>query len=88
MVELSEHTDIGLNEFDAYSTEFTFDVHSEAGLHKCLETLEKKQSKCILMAYLYGYSREEISSYFDTPINTIKSWIKRGLGRLQKCLNQ
>ena len=55
-------------------------------LEQCLANLEAIQRKAILMAYYYGFSREEIASQFDTPINTIKSWLKRGIGRLQVCL--
>lgn len=55
-------------------------------LSDCLEQLEAPQQKSILMAYYYGYSREEISEYFGSPVNTVKSWLRRGLGRLQKCL--
>lgn len=60
---------------------------SKEALNTCLAKLEQKQSKAILMAYLYGYSRDDIAHYFQTPINTIKSWIRRGLGRLQLCLS-
>jgi RNA polymerase sigma-70 factor (ECF subfamily) len=55
-------------------------------LEVCLATLENMQRESILMAYYFGYSREEISSQFDTPINTIKSWLRRGIERLQQCL--
>jgi RNA polymerase sigma-70 factor (ECF subfamily) len=55
-------------------------------LETCLATLETTQRESILMAYYFGYSREEISSQFDTPINTIKSWLRRGIERLQQCL--
>ena len=62
-------------------------VHTSQALEHCLDNLEKSQKQSILMAYLYGYSREEISKHFNSPVNTIKSWLKRGLGRLQLCLN-
>lgn len=55
-------------------------------LEGCLQQLESHQQESILMAYFYGYSREEISMHFDSPINTVKSWLRRGLGRLQQCL--
>ena len=60
---------------------------SKEALNTCLAKLEQKQSKAILMAYLYGYSREDIADYFSSPISTVKSWIRRGLGRLQLCLS-
>jgi len=57
-------------------------------LKLCLGLLDLNQRKSVLMAYYYGYSREEISRHFDTPINTVKSWLRRGLERLQTCLGQ
>ena len=89
MVEYNEteFSDFNVNEALLNTTQFDFEGHNEKALHHCLSKLEQKQSQSILMAYLYGYSREEISQYFDTPLNTIKSWIRRGLGRLQLCLN-
>jgi len=76
-----------LSEINRNSQQIGLGDHSEQALNNCLAKLEQKQSQSILMAYLYGYSRDDIAHYFDTPINTIKSWIRRGLGRLQLCLN-
>ena len=56
-------------------------------LEGCLQQLEEIQRESILMAYYYGFSRDEISVHFDTPVNTVKSWLRRGLGRLQQCLS-
>jgi RNA polymerase sigma-70 factor (ECF subfamily) len=55
-------------------------------LNHCLETLETANKNAILMAYYYGYSREDIAIHVEQPINTVKSWLKRGLARLAKCL--
>lgn len=55
-------------------------------LEDCLQRLDQFQQRAILMAYYYGSSREEIAEHFDTPINTVKSWLRRGLVRLQQCL--
>ena len=75
-------------EFGDYFERINSDAYAQQALHTCLEKLEQKQSQSILMAYLYGYTRDDISEYFNTPVNTIKSWIRRGLRRLQLCLNQ
>jgi len=47
-----------------------------------LAKLEQKQSQSILLAYLYGLSNADIATYFNTPLTTIKSWVRRGMGRL------
>lgn len=55
-------------------------------LQGCLQRLNQSQQESILMAYYYGFSREEISAHFEKPVNTVKSWLKRGLERLLQCL--
>ncbi|GLX78342.1 RNA polymerase sigma factor [Thalassotalea insulae] len=57
-------------------------------LADCLEQLEDVHRRGILMAYYFGFSRGEISDHLEKPINTIKSWLRRGLARLQQCLEK
>lgn len=56
-------------------------------LQRCLDVLDVANRNAILMAYYYGYSREDIAVHVAQPVNTIKSWLKRGLARLAQCLN-
>ncbi len=56
-------------------------------LEDCLSRLEGSQQQSILMAYYYGLSRDEISNQLQQPVNTVKSWLRRGLVRLQQCLD-
>ncbi|MAR89309.1 MAG: RNA polymerase subunit sigma-24 [Pseudomonadales bacterium] len=56
-------------------------------LRGCLDALDTMNRNAILMAYYYGYSREDIAIHVAQPVNTIKSWLKRGLTRLAKCLD-
>lgn len=76
-----------LNEINHYTQLLGINEYNDKALNNCLSRLEQKQSQSILMAYIYGYSREDISNYFDKPVNTIKSWIRRGLGKLKLCLS-
>lgn len=57
-------------------------------LGKCLETLSKQQRESINLAFFRGLSHSELSKALATPIGTVKSWIRRGLERLQRCLQQ
>jgi RNA polymerase sigma-70 factor (ECF subfamily) len=63
-----------------------FEVNQQ--LSHCLSALEPYQHESIVMAYYYGFSREDISSHFDKPVNTVKSWLRRGLEGLQQCLGK
>ena len=56
-------------------------------LNLCLQTLDTLNRNAIMMAYYYGYSRDDIAEHLAQPLNTIKSWLKRGLERLSKCLS-
>lgn len=55
-------------------------------IHQCLLTLGANIKQSIELAYLYGYTREEIAEQFATNTNTVKSWLHRGAERLRLCL--
>ena len=57
-----------------------------AALRHCLGTIEEPARGAILLAYYDGYSREELARRFDKEVNTIKTWLHRGLARLKSCL--
>ena len=65
------------------SVEFT--AHSEQVYH-CLEQLDPARRRCILHAYVDGYSHSEIAQKLDTPLGTVKAWIKRSLAALRECM--
>jgi len=56
-------------------------------LRRCLDQLEAEPKRAVLLAYAYGYTHEELSARMKTPIGTIKSWIRRSLERLKRCLD-
>ena len=53
----------------------------------CLKDLKEQQKRAVLMAYYYGQTHEEISSTLESPLGTVKAWIRRGVERLRKCLD-
>ncbi|WP_276677790.1 RNA polymerase sigma factor [Thalassolituus oleivorans] len=57
-----------------------------AQLKKCLESMNDKFKQSLELAYLYGYSREELADVLDTNINTVKTWLKRGGAKLKVCM--
>ena len=63
-------------------------LHHRQALGLCLGHLEPDAREAIIGAYLYGYSREEIAERQKSPVNTVKSWLKRGLQRLEECLRR
>jgi RNA polymerase sigma-70 factor, ECF subfamily len=57
-----------------------------AELRDCLEELEPAPRQAVLLAYAYGYTHEELAERLKAPMGTIKSWIRRSLERLKRCL--
>jgi RNA polymerase sigma-70 factor (ECF subfamily) len=56
-------------------------------LQDCLAELERPQRHAMLMVYAYGLTQEELAARMATPLGTVKSWIRRSLMRLKKCLD-
>ncbi len=52
----------------------------------CLLQLETKSRQIIQLAYLQGYSREMLANLYQTKINTMKSWLSRGVALLTQCI--
>lgn len=62
------------------------DLARRDALAHCLEAVEPSQRDCLLLAYCEGWSREELAARHDRPVNTIKTWLRRGLISLRGCL--
>jgi RNA polymerase sigma-70 factor (ECF subfamily) len=55
-------------------------------LEHCLQQLEPMKRACIVHAFIEGYTHEQIATKLDTPLGTVKSWVRRGLVSLKECL--
>lgn len=55
-------------------------------LDVCLETLEPAKADAIRGAYLDGYTYDELAKRHDVPLNTMRTWLRRGLIKLKACL--
>lgn len=56
-------------------------------LNKCLDTLEARQRNVIRTAFFEGHSYNELAQKLNTPLGTVKSWVRRGLKRLKDCMD-
>lgn len=57
-------------------------------LLECLEELQEHQKKSILMAFYDGHTHQELADRLQKPLGTIKSWIRRGLDKIKRCLDE
>lgn len=62
------------------------DVLASRELRRCIDGMEADRRGMVLLAYCYGWSREELSRRFDRPVATVKTLLRRSLMSLKECL--
>jgi RNA polymerase sigma-70 factor, ECF subfamily len=55
-------------------------------IQECLRHLSADQAQAITLAFFHGLSHEELATRLETPLGTVKSWVRRGLLQLKGCL--
>lgn len=59
-----------------------------ARIHDCIGTLEERQQDAIRTAFFEGSTYSELAERRGVPMGTMKSWVRRGLARLKRCLEE
>lgn len=55
-------------------------------LAECLEDLNEQQRRSISLAYFDGLTHQDVAARMDVPLGSAKTWIRRGLDVLRKCM--
>lgn len=55
-------------------------------LRRCLDELEEGQRRVVLLAFVDGLSHSELAARLQAPLGTVKSWVRRALLGLRRCL--
>ena len=73
-----------------YASEVEFNPETELSraqtmdyINRYIDNLPPNHRISIYLTYVYGYSLVELSEILDTNINTIKSWLRRGIRSLK-----
>ena len=61
-------------------------VQEASKMHACLAHLEDNKRDAIMLAFMEGYTHEQVSVRLNAPLGSVKSWIRRGLLKLRECL--
>lgn len=56
-------------------------------LLQCMDHLKAEQRECIMSAFYYGHTHDELATKLGKPLGTVKAWIRRGLEQLRMCLS-
>lgn len=54
----------------------------------CFDTLEPDRAEAIRGAYLDGLSYQDLAARHAVPLNTMRTWLRRGLLRLKECMER
>lgn len=61
-------------------------VREKVKLDECMHGLTDEHRQSIQLAYFNGLSHQEITEHTGSPLGSVKSWIRRGLVQLKRCL--
>ena len=54
----------------------------------CMGELGESERRALTLVYYYGLSHRELRVRMNAPLGTVKSWVRRGLLALKKCLEE
>ena len=57
-----------------------------SALMRCLELIAPPQRRCLVLAYEQGLTHHEIARTLGEPLGTVKSWVRRSLLSLRRCI--
>lgn len=56
-------------------------------LQRCMDAIEARQARALRLTYLEGRTYQQAADALSTPLNTVKTWVRRGLIALRSCLD-
>lgn len=63
-------------------------AEASGALTRCMSELDERTEKVIRTAFFEGVTYEALAQRLETPLGTVKSWIRRGLLKLKGCLER
>ncbi len=72
---------------EAHDDLLTLGRRAAVALDRCVAALQPQQRDCILLSYQGGLTHSEVAARIGEPLGSVKSWIRRGLAALRRCLD-
>lgn len=85
-LSLADDDDAAANLPEESSGDILTRLSDASSLRRCLEHLEERARKLIVLTYVHGLSHTELAAREGVPLGTVKSWIRRGALALRECL--
>lgn len=71
---------------DIHATSRSASNEDRMSLSRCLEATDPQKREIVLQVYVGGAHYEDIVSQYDLPMNTVKTWLRRTLLALKRCM--
>jgi RNA polymerase sigma-70 factor (ECF subfamily) len=56
-------------------------------LRECLARLAAAERQALVLAYHHGLSHGELAEHLRKPLGTVKTWVRRGMANLRRCVD-
>ena len=85
-VELDDDLEAVLESDQPTPAELASRGQDAVALQHCLKRLDAGQRQAIAFAYYQGLTHSELAATLRIPIGTVKTWIRRGMEKMRRCL--
>src|SRR4051812_46534920 len=55
-------------------------------LRDCLGKLQAVERQALVLAYEHGLSHGDLAAHLQKPLGTVKTWVRRGMDNLRRCV--
>ncbi len=86
-VELDDELEATLESEQAGPADLAMRGQDAEAVRGCLKRLDAGQRQAIAFAYFQGLTHSELAAAMKIPIGTVKTWIRRGLAKMRRCLD-
>ena len=86
-VALDEDLEAVLESDDPTPADLASRGQDARALDRCLKRLDAGPRQAIAFAYFQGLTHSELATTLRIPIGTVKTWIRRGLEKMRRCLD-
>ncbi len=86
-VELDSELEATLESEQRGPVDLAINAQDATALGRCLKRLDAGQRQAIAFAYFQGLTHSELAGAMRIPIGTVKTWIRRGLEKMRRCLD-
>lgn len=85
-VELDDDLAAVLESDQATPADSAMHAEDARAVQRCLKRLDAGPRQAIAFAYFQGLTHSELAGALRVPIGTVKTWIRRGLEKMKRCL--